>query len=764
MTLLLLLTDSGAGAGGASPQTISLPVVDDSAIYGPGVSGEGDISLPLIDGSAVYGPTASTEEIIGLPMLDGSELFGPTLIGEQFLTVPLIDAGWPFAPTFGSSSSGLEVRIGATVLGDAFARSWLDELPSAGSWRFSLANDDPEMPAFDDIVTFSVDGQVRFAGPVEAKNPTMYAPGEEADEVTQLSGRGRLAVTNRSVIGPSRGWDALPVEVVRSLSWVSVDFDDSGWSRAARTRRADTLTPFSPGSRAIPEWWPDKTAWWVAPVHPDVTPYEAPPGPSLYRSDPITLDAGTIAVFSGFNNFGVAYFDGAEIAEVQNNPNDGHRVDFDVSAGEHIFAARVTNYIRDTGFIGAIYTVDADGLLDELVWSSDSDNMRALGYPATMPGFTPGEAIRLLLEEAQADGELLDVTLGFTDTLDSDGEPWQRVVEITTDVGRTFLEFVESLADWLIDVQMAPGANVLRAWDWGTRGGTPGVTIAATTDPDISEVEGLSFSGLHIRANRLRIRYKHGYSYVDESGTDPTVTAFLDLSDVEAESSAQTIARGLLELRKDPSYAGTLTLAPVSSQPYDTFDNGDTVTHPADPAAQNSSRVRSIACIADDESDELTWVLKLNDVRQETWERQENWLKRSAMGALAGGARVTSRRGDAIAPAERVAAKDVAEFSFDGEPSEPLSLVRAASNSGNLIEVHVTITLTDDGVPTSTATEFDVFLGTTNIATVTVPAGETQAEEDLAIRKVYRNVTTLRVELVSFPAEARGVDIQVRAI
>lgn len=599
------------------------------------------------------------------PFLDGGETFGAGATTPLFTNAPFFDSGAGFAPalTLGTPTPGLVVLGNAVELDESFERRFRDEMKGAGSWQISLANDDANMPDFDDIVAFEFDGQVRFSGPVESKKVVTLSAGEDSEKVTSLSGRGRLAVTDKCALPPSRGWDAVPVEVMSSQFWGSVDFDDSGWLRVIRTRRADIPTPFVP--RAIPEWWPDKTAWWVAPNHPGVSSVDAPLGTSLYRSDPISLSAGTIAILTGFNNLGAAFFDGANIAEVQNSPNDGNRVDLDVSTGDHILAARVTNYIRDTGFIASIYSVDDDGLLDTLLWSSDSDNMRALGYPTTIPGFTAGKAIRLKLEAVQADDELTDVTLDFDDFLDSSGEPWTVAIEITNDVGRSLMEYLESLSDWLIDVQMAPGSNAIRAWNWGTRGNDAAtVTIAATTDPATSEVEGLAFDGIRVRANRLRIRYKHGYTTVDLGGT-PVVTAFLDLADVASEDAAQAIGANLLNNRQGPSYAGTLTLAPVSSTPYEDFDNGDYVGHPAAPDAAVESRVLTIG-FTEDENAKQTWVLELNDVRAEIEERHDNWLKRIGLGHLAGGARVTSRRGDSIAPPTRVAAKNVAEFSFDG--------------------------------------------------------------------------------------------------
>lgn len=697
------------------------------------------------------------------PYLDAGTTYGQDYRYPQSISVPYLDGGVGFAPyVTGTSLTGLTVDVGGTVLTGAFARGWRDEQVGPGTWNFTLANDDANMPDFGELVTFKESGKIRFAGPVVRKNAKTYGPNEGADKVTMLSGKGRLAVTDKSVIAPSRGWDAVPVEVTRSLSWVSVDFDDGSWKRVKRIRRVDDPTPYSP-FRTSPEWYPDRTAYKVAPNRADITGLHAPVGASLYRSDPITLDEGTIEIIHGLNNQGRIYFDGALIADVQNNPPTAGRVRLDVSAGDHVIAAAVTNFIRDTWFVGSIYTVDDEGLLEPaVVWSSDSDNMRALPYPSAIPGFTPGEAIRLLVEEIQADGELTDLELDFSDTVDSDGAVWSTVLEITTDVGRSLLDFLTSLTDWMADVQMAPGANLLRAWNWGTRGHVSGATIVATTNPLTSETEGLGFDGEHIRANRLRIRYKRGFTYVDESGSDPTVTAFLDLSEIDGESTAQEIGTNLLALRKDPSWAGTLALLPASSDPYDDFDNGDYVTHPPNPNGDTSSRVRAMTRGEDPDGNEQ-WEIELHDIREQPGELQNNWLRRAAMGSLAGGAKVTSRTGDSIAPAQTLSARDVAEFSFQDPVDGAITAKRQASSSGNLIEINVEVS-TEDDIATSSSTEVEVWKNGALLDTVTVPTGETSAEADLTATKTYRNIDTYRAVAVTVGGNVNGISVQVRAI
>jgi hypothetical protein len=214
----------------------------------------------------------------------------------------------------------------------------------------------------------------------------------------------------------------------------------------------------------------------------------------------------------------------------------------------------------------------------------------------------------------------------------------------------------------------------------------------------------------------------------------------------------------LLTFRKNATYAHTLKLAPVTSQPFVSFGNGDTITHPNETGSTSSSRVRSISLTEDDQG-ELSYMLELNDVRREVVERHDNWLKRAAAGSLAGGARVTSKSGDAISSAVRLSATSVVEFSWDGPLAAGVSPKRPADQSGNLIELYVQ--LTEAG---STSTQVRVLQNGVAIGTVTVPAGETSEALRMDADKVHRNDDVFQAEIVTAGTGAEGLDVQVRAI
>lgn len=736
---------------------ISLPLLDDSGVLPPSISATVTVALPLVDDSAVFAPGVYVDQTISLPLLDGGEVFAPSISFDQSLNLPLLDGGWPFPPNVvGEVVAGLVVKNGATVLDESFARSFRDELSAEGSHQLSVANDDPDLPDYDDVLRYYLDSRPVFAGLVEAKRVVTFSPGEEADEVTAISGRGSLALTDESTVMPSRGLDALPVETTRSFAWMSPDYT-TVWPNSKHT-----LTPLYAG----PEWWPDLTAWWVWADRPDVFPNEAPGGRCLFRGE-FTLDEdATLRIFAGLDNYGPVYFDGALVMEGQSYRN-GQYVDIDATAGEHVIALSCLNTGRHGGVIYAIYKLDADGLLDELVTHSNSTNTKCLPYPYpnNMPGFTAGEAIRIIVEEAQADGELSGISLGFTDAQDSDGAAWLEVAEITAEVGRSPFEVLQSLGDWLVDVQMAPGANVLRAWNWGTRGGTPGVTIAATDDPVTSEVEGLSHDGRGTRATRLLVRYKRGWTTVGSAGK----TKYLDLGHVETETAAKRIAEKILQVRNSDKYAHTLQLAPVGNTPYDAFDLGDTITHLDQTGAANPQRVRSIALTQDDENDALTWLLETNDLRMELEERLNNGLNRIAPGQLAGGAKVTTRSGDALAPQVQLTSRNLAEFSFQDPVDGVATGKRPAESSGNLIEIYAEVSTEDDSA-TSSATVVRVLqyvfgqVSPTTLGTVTVPAGDESASLDLACLKVHKDSYKYRAEVVTVGGGVNGVDVQLRAI
>lgn len=714
------------------------------------------------------------------PYLDSVLTYGHGYAIPQVHKAPFLDtlATWGHTPLVGEQEAGRVVKVGSTVLDGAMSVEFRDELRGVGTWRMRMANDDPDMPAFDEIVAVQFGGVTRFAGRVEGKRPVTFAPSEKIAEETVVFGSGRLAVTDKASIEPSRGLASVPVERTRSLSWVSFDFPDDDWQNSKRIRRSDTPTALPP-NRFSPEWWP-APSWWVWANRPDVSETSAPGGRCLFRQHFTLAADATIAILVAGDNTVSAWLDGGLLFDSENDPSSytiGSRVTRQADAGEHVLAANVLNTGKGGGLNWQVWTVDDEGLLDELVASSDSDDTLCLPYPFpdNPPTVTATWAVRQIVEEHQAKnaeyGGTVDWVLDFDDDYDSAGNPSTRVAEITVDTDQTLRTMLESLSDWLIDVQMAPGANVIRVWNWGTRGGVPGVTVAGNVDRETAEIEGLSHDGRYVRANRLQILYRRGHTEVvdqdsiDELGevrSEPLV-----LGNIDSEDTAKGVGRRLLENRKAALYGHTLTLAPVSSLPYIDFGVGDYITHPDENGDPVLSRVLAIS-YTEDEDGNPTWVLELNVVRQIVQERHENWLRFREAGAFSGGARLVSKTGESLESAQRISTNQVVEFSHQDPTDGVITGKSPADSSGNLIEIVVEVS-TEDDVATSSATQVRVWeyvpgSPAASLGTVTVPAGETQAELNLDASKTYRNIYKYRSEVITVGGNVNGISVKLRAI
>lgn len=678
----------GGGTGaGTQTQSISLGVTDGSAIYAPEVRSNQTISLPVTDDSAIYGPTANIQ--IRLPLIDGSALYAPSISRPLTLSLGLLDGGFAFAPRVSSTdtptvSSGLTVktysRAGSLLatLDESHTRRFLDQIDDTGTFSLVLQNDDADLTnaGFDRIVRFEVAGQARFSGVIQNREIVTYAPGESHDEVTTLSGPGALAVLGEARVYPSRGVSALPIEEVRSFSWSAPDFDDSGWPTAKALSRQDQAT--SGWDATNPEAWPTPAAYRIWGDVDTASTVHAPTGTCLFRDTFTVTTAGPHAFFAAWDNLGELYVDGAKVMVGQPDYVKARKVVIDLSAGTHYVASLGTNG-TDVGtplgqnpayFLAACHPIDRQGLLDAAIWTTDS-TVKCLPYVTGLPGWTAGKALRLLVEAAQADSKLTGLTLDFTDTVASDGEPWNLYAELSAGVGRSsLLDVVREMADSIIDVAMAPGALKLRAWNFGTRGLSKAVNLQNTTSVSTSQLTDLSHRGQRTRVNALLIRYAGGYTEVTDTSSISTYGRFddyLELGWVQSETEAQRIGTEHLATRSAPQYATTAGINPSgdSTTPYVGFDVGDSPQVIDSTGALAEMRCRSIA-LNELDTGLLQWSSEFNAIALELETRHENWLRRMDAGTLAGGSRVASPAASAPITDETLSSVRVAEFSYQG--------------------------------------------------------------------------------------------------
>lgn len=711
-------------------------------------------------------------QTIDFPFIESGEVYGATPALPRTITFPFIESGVVHAPVVTlATTPTVELLVGGTVVDGAFARSFEERLADKGQFSFSMLRTDFATSgiAMGDDVVFRLDGVARFRGFVGKLAHVAVAQGEEAAQIVTVSGDGALGKLAQHVVYPSRGVGALPIEDVRTYSWVGADFQPAaaGWLPPkivnSQQSYADTDAP-------RPPIWPDVTARWIAPNLPSVTAFDAPEGITLYRKNVTMAETRMTRHFFAADAICRPYLDGEEV--------DGaftlaRSIEREWSAGEHDVAVKVANETdtpgvnNPTGLLACGWTLTSDGLLDELIYETNT-TWRCLPYPVRAPGFTVGKVLRLLFAEAGIDG---DWTLDFTDHVDTAGQPWTYQREITLNVGRTLLEAVRELMDVHADIACAPGSQTLRAWNRGTRGRPTSVVLEHDDDEATSDFLALSHTGNDARAAKYLVRFDGGH--VEEGSGSPV--GYIEAGHIKDEEIAREYAAARIEVLGEPAYSTTATLAPRSSAttPYAAFELGDSVTCPDENDDPVSTRVASITWDEDDDG-EVTWPITLRDLRLEVDEAQQIGLARMAMGTGVGGARIGSRAATPAPSAQLVSILKVAEFSIDGpldDAESPYSLIRPAEQSGNVVQVVVEIT--DPDAMTGDA-EIEVRYGTTAdisgrvltgtlLASVTVAQGEREGSAPVAAVPVIANRTKLQAQIVD-GGGATGLGVQVRAI
>lgn len=414
----------------------------------------------LTAGTAVSGPVA----------------YGPTISQPDTIVPPI-------------TARIIDRSTWATIvdLDQSWGRTWENVLNEPGGGELAVDNTDPDLSLLgdDDLILFELHGHADFVlMPGDIDRQTI-APNEEVDQATTIAGPGHLAVLEEAVVYPSRGVGVRPVQTDRPFNWTSPEYDDSWW---------DTSTVVATGTTP---WWYGVGSWpgglsgilgaWMWSTDGDST--YAPAGDVFFRRDFTVTTAGLYAFVFLADDRAHIYLDGQRIIETRNWTNsdgDTASVDIELSAGVHTVAMWAQNNPGEPGnnpaaVRGVVALRNLDGTLGTVVLGTDA-TWQCIAYPIFLVGMTPGEVIRVCVEEAQARGALAGLTLTFTDEVDSDGQPWPLWADVSTKVGTDYLTFFGELTNSYIDMWMSPSGFELWAWVKNTRGDAVDVTLAAPTD------------------------------------------------------------------------------------------------------------------------------------------------------------------------------------------------------------------------------------------------------------------------------------------
>jgi hypothetical protein len=208
---------------------------------------------------------------------------------------------------------------------------------------------------------------------------------------------------------------------------------------------------------------------------------------------------------------------------------------------------------------------------------------KRLAYPTDPPGLTPGEILRIAVEEVRDRGvTVLDhFDLDFTDAVDSDGVAWSSVLTVPVSLPADVHRLAVMVEEFGFGIDVTPD---LELHCWNDRGSnlagsvslapwTAGVSdVAATRDE--TAVENV-------------IRYQAGDGWFEESDATSVSArgrweAGLGLEGFTNRREARAIVRPLLADLATPQRSTTMTITSVGAVvPNDDFALADIVTAPA---------------------------------------------------------------------------------------------------------------------------------------------------------------------------------------
>jgi hypothetical protein len=484
----------------------------------------------------------------------------------------------PFTMTYYDYGS---FGFGGIDLTDSISRSFIAGLSQTGAGHVTMLRSDPTATLIGlgglvacDLYDEDAVAVRAFVFIVRGFDTKWIDQGEEAVEVVEYSGPGHLAAWQRGTVGSAAGDGTVPFTDDLLFDVTHPLYDDSAWGNATEVctvEYAQLNASNLPATAGVDGRWGYLQVWGPMPQHAiagvgsgttmivwasdgTTTGLTTAIGTCWFR-DRFTTAGGLIYIFLTADNVATVWLDGIPLGNVGSVPpgqtgnptNSGFTtpliVPCVVGSGEHVIVIQGVNYppfgAPNPGGIAAAAYVP--GYPPILLWESTSD-MTIMEYVDETPGMTPGEVIRIVLEEQQDAGRMGYLSLDFSDTVDTDGEEWPIFATIATKVGTDCLKFLLEIAATYCDIEMDPETWTLHAWVFGTRNPASGLVLeeAFGDDPDSGNLVSLSHHGELAAAKSARIRYAGGWIRYGE--TEPQ--ALLELGPQNTSQEISRVAAG----------------------------------------------------------------------------------------------------------------------------------------------------------------------------------------------------------------------------
>lgn len=539
--------------------------------------------------------------------------------------------------------------IGGSPLAKVFDVEFLDELsgPGTGSCAIPLSEAGSAEAVAGRYVDILVEGTSRFTFAIEGDPEyTVVGQGDELEAVVRVSGRGWGCILDQAIVHPEVDIDLDLDSPWRLFSFASPSFpNDSGWVAADElyeyldgvdygdryTIGTDGL-PYpapidfpAPTSPVVNEstWAPGETL--PVPPGPDYVPvyWIWPPGEedsigeAFFRTTITIVDDGPYVFAVTGDNYYTLFLEGVPILgedEDQFCWRNWKEIPVTLVAGTYQVAAIVENVPiavglnNPGGFIMTVHTVNGQQLPNEVFLVSDAA-WDTFWSDTVWPGWTPGQIIDKVTDEATAQGALTAYdSASFTDSDDSASNAWADVQDgspyipsFAADVGSTIMAMLGKMKDeGHIDWHMQPGAAVLDVWSPSSLGGSSGAELQAGVNL-MSLVRGATT----VYANYLLVQYEKGYVIVEDTAAQTSRgDTIQDVYASEAATRDEAERQGNVELERRAAEglpAVLVEIEPTSSAdcPYEGFTLGETVEIPAVGGGTENLQVLSIGLSTD---------------------------------------------------------------------------------------------------------------------------------------------------------------------
>jgi hypothetical protein len=566
---------------------------------------------------------------------------------------------------------GIEVAVYAAVdmsLIDVVSRRWeprfLDELNRDGGGSFRIRADDPSLTDYPmllaegNLVKHTTDAGQVFWWEILRQRNVQVAAGEFSGEWIEVSGPGVRSWFNHAVVYPEYGIGQAPRDrafnfAAKQGSW----YTPADWVPATQNNFVRVSPYYVPGT---PSQWPATLdAFWIwdrpitslATVHPD--------GDCYFRHEFTLATAMRVKLYATADNYGIWLVDGAKVIEATEPESwrKAYTAEIELGAGPHVLAVRARNVGAFAGIAYAMVQTRASTDGKDVVYTNNDvviiseDAALVRSYPAVKPGWTVGQILNTLLDEAIARGvpSIGRLTRTWTDAVDSNGVAWAKSYDMVFSLGTSYSDVLTQISDSYGDVWFDGLAmNVAQ-----TRGVDRSVSVGGN-DP-VTFRAGLSVLGAKSESvaeitNTAVVKTPDGL--IEVAGPGGSVTQFgRRESFVTTSGSMDGVAQALVDQMfskyATPRRTPTLEILPTAGcVPWVDFKVGDWVLAPNDlNTGLIKRRIVSISVEEDDDTGEVLYSAEIDTIQMTTEERLARWLQSVDNGSKQGGVSGTSSSG-----------------------------------------------------------------------------------------------------------------------